>query len=186
MQQLRAVAIANRHFADLIRETAPEEALKQINFGIGAAARAEQRDILHLANVSKARILLDLPTVANLAEAQSLVDEAHRYAETMGLYGLAADARIAQAYIMIRRGDMSHAGLVAAEAVGISVRHGLRLRKIGGLLAFAETREALGHSHLALSVLQEAKLQSESLGYLSRAAAAANLIAKISIRPASS
>ena len=175
--RLRAISIANRFHADLLRVRGrTEDALAVAEAAVAAASRSNQKDIEALAQVSLARIeILRKET----QKAQVRLERVIGYAQRMGLVAIEADAKLAMAQHLNRGGDSALAGQVAAEAVAISVQHGLRLRKLSGLVTFAETRESIGSEAFARRILREAIQEAEQLRYLTLSGRAYELMGRL-------
>ena len=165
--RLRAISIANRFQADLLRRRGRlEDARTQADIAMAAASRANQRDIEALAQVTLARI--EIETDEERA-AQVRLQQVIGYARRMGLVAIETDAKLALAHHLNNGGDSALAGQVAAEAVAMAVQNGLRLRKLSGLVAFAETRFSIGSHGFARRILREAIREAEQLRYLTLA-----------------
>lgn len=179
-KKLRAVAISSRFLADLMRMRGDSVgARSQAEIATKAAARAEQRDIEHICLITEARI----DTMCDdLREARSKIDRVLSYSEDMGLVATQVDAKIAMSQLMLKRGDFGLSGQHASEATSLAVKHGLRLRKLSALVSFAETRSARGSHQFAHRLLQNCVVEAEQIGYLTLAARANDIIAKLNFR----
>ncbi len=173
-KQLRAVALSNRFLADLMRaEKDFDKAYVQAEMAVRAASQSEQRDIEHLALVSKARIEIELN---NFEGAHSNITRALNYAKSLGLFSIEIDAKLAYAHLMNKQGDYELAGKFSSEAIALAVKNGLRLRKLSGLISFAETRISRGSIEFARRILKEIIREAEGLGCIIIASKATDLL----------
>ncbi len=177
-RQLRAVSIFNRHLASLHHLRGEyDEAHRFVTLAVNAASQAEQRDVQHLALVSEAAIFI---SIGKLDEALGRIDRATEYASKMGLFMLYSDAVRLKARLMMLRGEYAHASSYAASSVSVCTRNGMRLRKLSGLILYGEIQLRRGEEALGQSILQEAKLEAESIGYQTKSSHAANLLSGLS------
>lgn len=177
-RDLRAISIFNRMMGDLnIRIGRREQARTCLEMALHSASQAEQRDVENHALLSLAvfEIATGTPNVA-----QGRIGRVLHYATQMGLYRLEAEAHLAEGKLNLQRGELGLAAEAVARAVAMSARHGLRLIKLGGLVTYGKIQFARGEYALASSVLEEAKRESETLGFQLEASEAADILAQIS------
>ncbi len=173
-KRLRTVALSNRFYADLLRgQKSYEAAYAQADMAVRAASQSEQRDIEHLALVSKARIEIML---GEYDVAHSNIMRALNYSKALGLFSIEIDAKLAYANLMNKQGDFELAGQFSSQAIALSVKNGLRLRKLSGLITFAETRIARGSIEFSRRILKEIIMEAEGLGCITIASRAAELL----------
>jgi len=110
------------------------------------------------------------------------INRAIDYSNRMGLYRLRVDAQLAHARLMLKNGEIGLAGSASAQAAALSIRHGLRLRKLSSLAIYSEVQIARDKHDIAIGILTESKAEAERIGYQTQAAAISDLISKIAIR----
>ena len=170
----RALAIFNRHWADLLsRRGEYDDAFRRAKLAESAASEAAQRDVLNHALISLAQAEVHRQNYDN---ATAALNRALSYGERMGLYRLQADALLGRSKLYLSLGDAGLAGTAAAQAIAICSRHGLQLRKLTGLYFYADTQYRAGKIDLAHSILEEAKTEAERLGYQTMSSNAAEML----------
>ncbi|WP_350333915.1 SIR2 family protein [Coralliovum pocilloporae] len=176
VQELRAVAVFKRHLADLYRTIGDLDlAQNEIQLAINAASQAQQRDVLHLAYASRAQIHLVL---GKRDEVEEILPQLTEYAERMGLYRHQSDALMVKARLNIADGDLGLAADAIAGSIAICTRHGLRLRKLSGLVAYGGIQYLREQDKIAHSVLKNAKAEAEHIGYQLKASRASQIMAQ--------
>lgn len=175
--QLRALSIFTRHYADLLHQIGEQKlATEQIQHSQKVAAQAVQRDVQYHAKISEAKIKTEK---GEFDSALSAISQSLEYSEKMGLHRLKADALLARGYLALKQGNISIAGSSAALAISICTKNGLRLRKISGLILYGEVQLERNNMTLAKNIFQETKIESERLGYQTKASIAGELLARM-------
>lgn len=172
-QMLRLVSIFNRHLADLQRTMGQKDtALATASLAINAAMQAEQRDILHAARLSQAKIRMrsdaddsDKPRDFDMSH----VERCQNFATEMGTPRLETEALRVQAHAMLLRGERVMAGQIATRAAAVAARGGLRLHKLSALSIYAKALQKRNQVGLSRDVLLEARAEAERLGFQTRA-----------------
>lgn len=177
----RGVAIFYRHLGNLYRaEGSYAKAEKYLNFAVNKAAQCEQRDVLHWALTSQAELYI---FDGRNNEATAIIRRVSSYASKMGLYSLEAAILLVESQMMLRLGELDLSGNFASKAISNSVRNGGRLRKLSGLVTYADILVHRGEFELASSILDEAKTEAEKCGYNTQGARAAKIQSTIVVRP---
>ncbi|MCF6199611.1 MAG: SIR2 family protein [Hyphomicrobiaceae bacterium] len=162
---LRAVSIFRRHYADLLRATEKmQKARDQLQLSILAASHEEQKDVLHLALVSKARLERTDHNGDNV-EAVRILEAAMDYGRKMGITKIQVEALKVRAEINMIQGETEFAGRLAAQAIGLANRHGMRLREISTLLLYGTILAKRDQRALAISTIKGALGEAEKYGY---------------------
>ncbi len=176
-RDLRAISIFNRHLGDLhLRIGNIDAARTHLRLAVNSGSQAEQRDVENHALASMAKLDID---VGDLDSAQGRIVRVLHYAQNMGLYRIQADIHLVDAELKLKRGELGLGAEAAARSVAMSSRHGLRLRKLSGLVTYGKIQFARRQLEFARDVLEEAKLEAESHGYQIQAAAASDMLARI-------
>lgn len=165
---LRVTAIIRTHYGNLKRGLNDyESANLLLNIAIKASASAKQMDIFHHASVSKAKLLLAKSDKGFATQALTLLNNAERYAEKMGLYKLKVHADIIRGEILIAQKQYTMAGKLLANAIAISNKHGMNIMKMRALQVYGKALEKRGtDKRVTDEVLNTAKYLSENTGYL--------------------
>ncbi|MCH9808548.1 MAG: SIR2 family protein [Alphaproteobacteria bacterium] len=178
--RLRALSIFNRHLADLHRlEQRDDDARRAISRAITAAARAEQRDLHHMALIAEAR--LERRNKDAKDKVLPLVLKAEDYAREMGAPKIRLDALRLRAEVVLSQGESSLAGQLAAEAIAIGRRHGMRLRMIASLVLYGRILQQRGPDQMktAEQILDQAFRAADTAGYQLKASLARRLIQSV-------
>lgn len=176
----RGVAIFYRHLANLYRaEGSYSKAEKYLNFAINKAAQCEQRDVLHWALTSQAALCI---SDGRNNEATAIIRRVSSYASKMGLYSLEAAILLVESQMMLSLGELDLSGNFASKAISNTIRNGGRLRKLGGLVTYANILVHRGEYKLASNILDEAKTEAERCGYNTLGAKAAKIQSNIIAR----
>jgi len=160
-EMLRLSSIFNCHLAELLlRKKNFAMAQEKADLAIANADQSEQRDVLHLANVTLAKIsaLGGKPTTA---DPIAMILDAIDYSRQMGIPHLECRALQAHAEILLSHNDRILAGEMASFAGSIANRCGMRLEKLSSLLLYSEALINRGQSGLAQSILLEVQRDAE-------------------------
>lgn len=152
---MRLASIFNRHAANLlIRQSKFGAALDHVRLAISCAEQSEQRDVLHFANITEARLNISARDPLD-DDTSRLLFEARNYGRKMGIPRLEAAAMRTQADLLLLHNDRESAGELSALSAAIANRCGLRLEKLQALPTFAEVLINRGQGTLAKSLLDE-------------------------------
>lgn len=163
MRQLRAASIFKRHLADLLRvQGRSEEATKYLLLSEKTATQSQQEDILHYTLIARARLMRDMES---RSEALQILRQTEDYAKAMGLQKMLAETLKVRAEVMLAEGEVTQAGKMAAQAVAISKRNGMRLRKISAALLQAKVCAQRKQMDFAKQILDEIDHEASELGY---------------------
>lgn len=173
---MRGVAIFQRHRADLAAGRDDfDTAAELIRIAIAAAGRSEQQDVLHEALLSHASLL---SRKDRTREALERIDQVENYARGAGILKTHADALRMRAEIMFRQGETDASANLVCRSIALCNRHGMRLRKLHGLMVYAEILHGAGKVEHARQILVEARGAAERHGYHTKAARAHRLLAR--------
>lgn len=174
---LRTIAVFERHAADLARSLGKhDEARSRLRRAVLCASQEEQRDVQHFALVAEAKLAADSGERGEVRNALRTLDAAERYAREMGLIKLEAITLAARAEIILNQGETEFSGQLAARAIALANLHGMRLRKLSGVILYARIIYARGQLPLARSLLNEAGNEAERRGYQLKAEYADRLL----------
>lgn len=127
----RAYALFQRQYAALCGKLhSQERALTEIDLSIAAAETARQMDLAHQARILEVRQPAKNHSVKDRLIATQRLTSALRYALVTDMYRVQVEARVGLAKLKLDGGDFEAALEHAAEAMAVSARYGLSLRKI--------------------------------------------------------
>jgi hypothetical protein len=166
-RQLRAASIFKRHLADLLRvQGKMQDAEQYLLLSEKTATQSQQEDILHYTLIARARLMRDLES---RSEALQILRQTEDYAKAMGLQKMLAETLKVRAEVMLAEGEVTQAGKMAAQAVAISKRNGMRLRKVAAALLQAKVCAKRGQKEFAQQILDEVDQEAGELGYTLKA-----------------
>jgi tetratricopeptide (TPR) repeat protein len=165
-QLLRTASIFHRHCADALRVAGSlDEAEKHLQLAIFAAAGEEQKDLHAHTLIAKARLARDSGKPERLKGALELLDQAEQYAEDMGLVKARVEALKVRAELILAQGETEYAGRLAARAIALASRDGMRLRRLAALVTYARVLRARSQTSLATTVLDRTSKEASRLRY---------------------
>jgi len=165
---LRAISLFRQYLGNLYRSLDEfSKADHYINLAIDAAASSRQMDLFHHANISKARLLFAVADKGYASQAFGLLNNASAYAENMGLYKMQVHADIIRGELLMTQKQYTMSGKLLTNAIALSNKHGMRLRKIRALEIYAQLLSKRGTDQRIIDdVLSAAKKISSETGYL--------------------
>lgn len=173
---LRAVSIFRRHYADLLRVSGKlDEAREQLQLARLAASHEEQRDVLHLALIAQARLERTDKNGSN-SKAVIMLESAMEYGRKMGITKIQVEALKVRAEINMIQGETEFAGRLAAQAIGLANRHGMRLREFSSLILYGQILAKRGQLELSRSILKDTVEKMEKYGYQHKAHQAQSIL----------
>lgn len=164
----RAASIFRHHKGNLLRALEKfDESDEYLRMSINAAASARQMDVFHHACVSRAKLMFDRSPQGDLTNAQNLIRNALQYAESLGVHTLRIHAETVQGEIFLAQQQFKASGAALTNAIALSNKYGLLLRKIAALELYARLLVMRGEpEQLCNKVFESAKTFAETAGYL--------------------